>query len=65
MEILRQLLPWRQRELRKIEADYIKENFEYTILEIFKSSTDDETILNRESFWKRVLHTRDFGYNRN
>lgn len=52
-------------ELRKIETDYIKENFEYTILEIFKSSTDDETILNRESFWKRVLHTRDFGYNLN
>ena len=52
--------------LKPLDFEYIKENFKYSILEIFKSSVDDETIINRESFWKEVLLTRtDFGYNGN
>ena len=51
--------------LKSLDFEYIKENFKYSILEIFKSSIDDE-IINRESFWKEVLLTRaDFGYNGN
>lgn len=47
--------------------DYIKRNFRYSILDIYKSSVDDETIIRRESWWKEVLLTRnpDFGYNDN
>lgn len=52
--------------LKTLDFEYIKENFKYSILEIFKSSVDDETIINRESFWKEVLLTRgEFGYNDN
>ncbi|WP_236845604.1 GIY-YIG nuclease family protein [Campylobacter sp. P0085] len=52
--------------LKPLDFEYIKENFKYSILEIFKSSVDDEIIINRESFWKEVLLTRtDFGYNGN
>ena len=52
--------------LKPLDFEYIKENFKYSILEIFKSSVDDKIIRNRESFWKEVLLTRtDFGYNGN
>lgn len=58
-------------ELKKLVAekgfDYIKDNFRYSILDIYKSTVDDETIIGRESWWKEVLLTRnpDFGYNAN
>ena len=52
-------------ELRKLSFKHIKCNFRYSILDIFKSTTDDDTIINRESWWKRVLNTRTFGYNVN
>ena len=52
--------------LKPLDFEYIKENFKYSILEIFKSSVDDEIIINRENFWKEVLLTRtEFGYNDN
>lgn len=34
--------------LKSLDFEYIKENFKYSILEIFKSSVDDEIITNRE-----------------
>jgi len=54
-------------ELKAFDFEYIKENFKYSILEIFKASTDDILILKRESWWKEVLMTRNkkFGYNKN
>ncbi len=47
--------------------DYVKNNFRYSILDIHKATTDDKTILDRESWWKEVLLTRNpkFGYNAN
>lgn len=46
--------------------DYVKNNFRYSILDIYKSTTDDETIIARESWWKEILLTRgDYGYNAN
>ena len=48
------------------DARYMMENnFRYSILDIFKSTVDDDTILERESWWKEVLLSRDFGYNKN
>lgn len=41
------------------------QNFQFSILEIRSSITDDVEIINRESHWKNVLMTRDFGYNKN
>ncbi|MGE0085765.1 MAG: GIY-YIG nuclease family protein [Desulfococcaceae bacterium] len=52
-------------ELKKLNFNYIKKNFKYSILEIFKSTTDDQTIISRECWWKSVLQTREFGYNKN
>lgn len=47
--------------------DYVKKNFRYSILEIHKKITEDEFIVDRETFWKKVLLTGndDFGYNGN
>ena len=59
------------KELRKLVSeqgiDYVKDNFRYSILDIYKSTVDDETIIARESWWKELLLTRnpDFGYNAN
>ena len=45
--------------------DYIKGNFQYTILENYNSKVDDEYVLKRESYWKEVFQSRKFGYNKN
>ncbi len=51
--------------LKKLCPHYIEQNFYYSILDIFKSTVADEVILARESWWKKVLLTRSFGYNGN
>ena len=54
------------RELVKQQGlDYVKENFQYSILENYNARMDDEYILRRESWWKETLRTREFGYNKN
>lgn len=40
-------------------------NFQFSILEISNLNTSDLYIYQRESHWKDVLLTRDFGYNHN
>lgn len=45
--------------------EYVKQNFQYSILENYNSKTDAEFILKRESWWKETLQTRQFGYNSN
>jgi hypothetical protein len=52
-------------ELKKMNFNYIKKYFRYSILDIYISTIDDQTIIERESWWKDVLHTRKFGYNIN
>lgn len=52
-------------ELKKLDFDYIKTNFRYSILDIFKSKVDDHLIIERENWWKKVLLTRQYGYNMN
>ncbi|MFZ1383112.1 MAG: GIY-YIG nuclease family protein [Scrofimicrobium sp.] len=57
-------------ELMKIVSDkgfdYVKDNFQYTLLENYNSRTDDDVILSREAWWKAALDTRGgHGYNRN
>ena len=43
-------------ELKSLDFEYIQKNFRYSILEIYKSTTDDDAILERESWWKRALN---------
>lgn len=52
-------------ELKQIDFDHIRKNFRYSILEIFKSTIDDQTIIDKEGWWKKVLLTREYGYNKN
>ena len=42
-----------------------KTHFQYSILEISDMQTPEELILKRESYWKDVLKSREFGYNGN
>ncbi len=51
--------------LKSLHFDYIKKNFRYSILDIYKSTTDDQIIIERENWWKEVLQSRQFGYNEN
>lgn len=52
-------------ELKKIAFEDIKQHFQYSILDIYKNKTDDQIILDRETYWKNVLLTKQFGYNKN
>lgn len=45
--------------------DYVKTNFIYSILENYNARIPDEQIRARESWWKEMLMTRQFGYNSN
>lgn len=51
--------------LRSLNFSHIKKYFRFSILDIYKSTTSDETILARENYWKGVLLSREFGYNEN
>lgn len=50
-------------ELKENGANYIIDNFTYTILEIFDMKTKKEDIIRREEFWKRVFKTKSYGMN--
>lgn len=54
-----------QEIVKKNGVSYIRENFQYSILETFTDDVPDEYIIARESWWKKVLLTREFGYNAN
>jgi hypothetical protein len=45
--------------------EHIVKHFQYSILEIFDKKTRDDTILQREEFWKKALDTRRNGLNAN
>ena len=45
--------------------DYIKSNFQYSVLENYNARMDDNYILSREKWWKDTLCTKQFGYNKN
>lgn len=51
--------------LKHLTFDHMQKYFRYTILDIYKSTTDDQIIIQRESWWKEVLQSRKFGYNEN
>lgn len=54
------------RELVKQQGlNYVKDNFQYSILENYNARMDDGYILKRESWWKETLCTRTHGYNKN
>ncbi|MBR6578905.1 MAG: GIY-YIG nuclease family protein [Clostridia bacterium] len=56
-------------ELKKLVnekgLEYVKNYFQYSILENYNAKVDDHIILERESWWKETLQSRRFGYNYN
>lgn len=44
--------------------DYVM-NFRYSVLEVCNMNLGSEYIIERESYWKEILMTREFGYNKN
>lgn len=44
-------------------VDYIRNNFTYSILEIFDMTTKDKYIKEREEYWMKVFQTQKFGMN--
>lgn len=52
-------------KLKSLGFDHIKNNFRYSILEIYKSTTNDNLIRNRETWWKEALLSKTYGYNDN
>jgi hypothetical protein len=53
------------KEILGVNANEYLQNFNFSILEIMKMHTDDAQIINREGYWKSILLTRTFGYNKN
>lgn len=56
------------KELLQLDNDYIKDNFNFTLLEWYALGTDIDFIISRENYWKKVMLSRKengFGYNDN
>lgn len=45
--------------------EYLRKNFQYSILETFILDTERDEIIAREQYWKKVLKSKEFGYNAN
>lgn len=53
------------KDLKDLPFEHIKKYFNYTILENFNEIVSKDFILERESYWKNVLLSRAYGYNKN
>jgi hypothetical protein len=54
------------RELvEKATPENVTENLNFALLEFWSMRTDDAYVLERESYWKNVLLSREYGHNRN
>jgi len=49
----------------KTHGSEYSSNFQYSILEIADTHTSTNDVLDRESYWKNVLCSREYGYNAN
>jgi hypothetical protein len=45
--------------------EYYRTNMRFALLEYWSMRTDDDHVLQRESYWKDVLHARSLGHNKN
>ena len=52
--------------VEKYGINYIKKYFQYSLLEIFpKNEVEKQKALQREQYWKKVLKSKEHGYNAN
>lgn len=45
--------------------EYVKQHFQYSVIENYNQKVADDFILDRERYWKKVLSTMKHGYNAN
>ena len=53
------------REIIKQEGDDYAANFQFSVLEVCDLNSSNDFVISRETHWKNVLLTREFGLNRN
>lgn len=46
-------------------VDYARQNLMFALLEFWSMRTEDQHVLNRETYWKGVLLSRSLGHNKN
>ena len=46
-------------------ADYVRNNLSFALLEFWSMRTEDQHVLDRETYWKQVLVSRSHGLNHN
>ncbi|MEP9382900.1 GIY-YIG nuclease family protein [Nocardioides sp. KR10-350] len=51
--------------LKEKGPEHFRANMKFALLEFWSMRTDDAHVLERESYWKEVLHARSLGYNKN
>jgi len=51
--------------IREKGIEYARKYFQFSLLEFCSMKTDDNDVIDREQYWKRVLLTGEFGYNGN
>lgn len=54
-----------ERIVKKSGLEYVRKNFQYSILENFNGRMNTEIVLGREKWWKKVLCSQKCGLNRN
>ena len=45
--------------------DYFRQNMRFALLEFWSMRTEDQHVINRETYWKEVLLSRSLGHNKN
>lgn len=53
------------RLIKQKGTGYAQKNFKISLLEYRPAKTDDAVIIDRERFWKKVMLSREHGYNKN
>lgn len=51
--------------VERVGADYARQNLRFALLEFWSMRTDDQYVLDRETYWKNVLLSRTLGHNKN
>ncbi|HRK21810.1 MAG TPA: GIY-YIG nuclease family protein [Fimbriimonadaceae bacterium] len=51
--------------ISEVGIEHAKQHFQFALLEHRTMKTDDDTIIKREVHWKKVLMSRQFGFNKN
>lgn len=51
--------------LAAVGEDYYRQNMRFALLEYWSMRTDDQHVIDRETYWKEVLLSRSLGHNKN